>query len=427
MSSLLLETLQDGLNTNLSSKLESDPKLRQETEKYLQDILVCEQLLSTESFTTTSTSRAGPGDSQKTLTEEIADLDSQLRQAELRLASVTNQNRDLIVDISEDLKNVNTMIEADLEEKITSINSSLTSMKTTVDAKAVDKFSAAIDSSNSILSNLDSILDIYELPALCGLCIMQGNYQEALEIATMIKMLLIKFPNLKTFHHLQQQIDKAVDVMVKGLIRLLNTNLKQSNLFKIFQILNRPNLLYLEQSNQGQTFSSQEQKLANNQRLKLIFLNSRFKFITNEVNALQPLIKLKNVTYLKRYIEIYREHLFKSISVFYAIFGNSSEFGEDESDKHLLSSYISSLAHLLVLEIREHLPSIMEKEDEDNFESKNLTDGIILQIIYLCRSLSKHGLDFESLVTWELCFKEPVLISEEDWTRNLSKVKKFRS
>lgn len=423
MSSLLLETLKDGLDPALAARLSNEPELRNDAEKYLQDILVNEQIFSTESFTTTSALKDDAGASQKTMTEEIAELDFQLRQVELKLAALTDDNRDLIIDISMDLKNVNNKIHTDFEQEINALNTSLASIKTSLDTRSMEKLSSAIHSSNSILSSLDSILDIYELPALCGLCIMQGNYQEALEIATMVKMLLIKFPHLKTFTALQQQINKAMDAMVKGLIRLLNTNLKQSNIFKIFHILNRPNLLSSDGFSSSSS-SASEQKVANNHQLKLLYLNSRFKYITDEVDSLKPLLKLKNATYLKRYIEIYREHLFNSISVFFSIFGGSAE---DTNDKHLLNQFVKSLANLLVDDIRKHLPAIEENVKEDDPESKSMVDGIILQVIYLCRSLSKFGLDFESLVTWSLCTQEPIVVSEEDWVSNLAKVKKFRS
>lgn len=82
----------------------------------------------------------------------------------------------------------------------------------------------------------------------------------------------------------------------------------------------------------------------------------------------------------------------------------------------------------MIEELRSHLPAVGEGDrDADEIEKAGMRDGVILQVIYLCRSLSKYGLDFESFITWELCMKEPVLIQKADWTRNLMKWKKFKS
>lgn len=414
MSSILLDTLKDGLDPGLAGMLEKDPELKKDTQQYLEELLVNSELLSTEMFTSSTESKG------KNLVEEIAELDHQLRQIELQLATIANENRDLIVGVTEDVKLVHNTISEELNKNIAAMKQGLEN-KIAVDNKAVKKVSQAISANNSILHNMDSILDIYELPTLCGLCIMQGNYQEALEILTLVKMLTVKFPNLKTFKQLQTQVDYELKLMVRGLIKLLNTNLKQSNILKIFQILNRPNLVASEEDENDQTISG-------NKTLKLIYLNSRFKFIMNEVASLQPLLKLKKLTYLKRYIEIYREHLYNSLSIYHAIFLSTGLKSDTNDDKLLLHMYIKKLVYLMVEELRTHLPKVQEGENTaDEVELNSLRDGVILQVIYLCRSLSKYSLDFESLITWELCIKEPSLIAQEDWARNLAKLKKFKS
>lgn len=416
MSSILLDTLKEGLDTGLSEMLEKDQDLKRNSQQYLEELLVNQELLSTEMFTSSTESKG------KNLVEEIAELDHQLRQIELQLATIANENRDLIVGVSEDVRHVQNTLGDELNKNISAMKQGFES-KIAVDNKTVKRIGHAISANNSVLRNMDSILDIYELPTLCGLCIMQGNYQEALEILTLVKMLVVKFPNLKTFKQLQVQIDNELKLMVRGLIKLLNTNLKQSNILKIFQILNRPNIVTSEDDDDEAVST-----ISGNKTLKLIYLNSRFKFIMNEAASLKPLLKLKKLTYLKRYIEIYREHLYNSLSIYHAIFLSTGLKSDTNDDKLLLHMYIKKLAYLMVEELRTHLPKASEDESNaDDVDVNSLRDGVILQVIYLCRSLSKYGLDFESLVTWELCVKEPALITQEDWARNLSKLKKFKS
>lgn len=416
MSSILLDTLKEGLDPGLSAMLEKDQDLKKDTQKYLEELLVNLELLSTEMFTSSTESKG------KNLVEEIAELDHQLRQIEIQLASIANENRDLIVGVSEDVRHVQNTLGDELNKNISAMKQGFES-KIAIENKTVKRIGHAISANNSVLRNMDSILDIYELPTLCGLCIMQGNYQEALEILTLVKMLVVKFPNLKTFKQLQVQIDNELKLMVRGLIKLLNTNLKQSNILKIFQILNRPNIVTSEDDD-----DASDSTISGNKTLKLIYLNSRFKFIMNEAASLKPLLKLKKLTYLKRYIEIYREHLYNSLSIYHAIFLSTGLKSDTNDDKLLLHMYIKKLAYLMVEELRTHLPKASEDESNaDDVDVNSSRDGVILQVIYLCRSLSKYGLDFESLVTWELCVKEPALITQEDWARNLSKLKKFKS
>lgn len=428
MAALLIDSLKDLLDPALVESLSSNDSLRQEAEEYLGGLLSNDQLFSTEQFTaaTSTNSESRP----VTLVEEIAELDQALRQIDLKLASKATENRELIVDVSSDLVDVASQLEFRLKNEAQAILSGLREVGS--DGKSSSRNSVkihlnglqdnVISSSSSLLLKMDSVLDVLELPTLCRLCIMQGNYHEALEVAMLVKMHVIKLPNLSTFKVLEKKIDIELRAMVRGLVKLLNTNLKQSNILKIFQILNRPDLISIaaQNSNDMSSLSPELRERA----LKIIYLNSRFRFITTETSTLKPLLKLKKLTYLKRFIEVYREHLFNSLSIYHAIFRTTMLESETDKDHFLALSYVKSLVKLLLLELRAHLPA---NANEDDFDFRSQRDGVILQLIYLCKSLDKYKLDFESTVTVDLCCTEPILVSEEDWSRNLSKVKKFRA
>ncbi|OBA22323.1 hypothetical protein METBIDRAFT_150969 [Metschnikowia bicuspidata var. bicuspidata NRRL YB-4993] len=426
MSQLLIDCLKENLDPELASKLETDETLRSETAKYINDLLVNDQLLSTDLFA--STSSAVPG--KTTLTEEIAELDLRARQIDMELARTTNENRDLIINVSQDLKAASVKIHSRLDAEIDAILVNIRDMHVKWDmpakTRAAEKAAAA---SNSVLFDFDSVLDVLELPTLCKLCILQGNYQEALEISMTVKMLIIKFPTLQTFRMIEDKIKAELQIMVKGLIKLLNTNLKQSSILKIFQILNRPDLLNIADGSGIETTSNTPARASGlqNRSLKVIFLNSRFKFITSELASLKPLLKLKKVTYLKRCIETYREHLSNSLSIYRAIFHSVTAVGNKNEDDFLMHTFVKSLVKILISELREHFEGIGSANNDDDVEIKGHKDGVVLQLIYLCKSLDKYGLNFESMLTWELCLVKPLLVSQDDWSRNLLKVKKFRS
>lgn len=428
MSALLIDCLKENLDPALASRLETDESLKKEAVAYLNEILVNEQLLSTDSFA--STTSAVPG--KTTLTEEIAELDLRARQIDIKLSKLTNDNRDLIINVSQDLKAVgnkmDTRLDAEISAILLNINDMHVKWESPTKARAAEKLATA---SNSVLFDIDAILDILELPTLCKLCILQGNYQEALEISMLVKMLIIKFPNLQTFRKIEDNIKLELQIMVKGLIKLLNTNLKQSNILKIFQILNRPDLINITDGAKveiaGSSNSASKNTVVRDRCLKVIYLNSRFKFITSELASLKPLLKLKKVTYLKRCIETYREHLSNSLSIYHAIFHSVSRAEDKAEDSFLVHAFIKNLVKILIAELRAHYQDIGPANTEDDAEIRGQKDGVVLQLIYLCKSLDKYGLNFESMLTWELCLVEPTLVSEEDWLRNLLKVKKFRS
>lgn len=403
--SILLSTLLEELPSELSNYLNNDPQLQSSCNQYLLDLLVNDDLLSTETFTTTTTSK------NKTLIEEIAELDESQRNINVELSSITNENRDLILEISDDLNNVETSFKLEYPQEVESMLKTLEQGNFHININ--EKLTSNIKVNNSILSKIDSVLDFLELPTLCKVCILQGNYLESLEISILVQALVIRFPKLVIFQQIHHQVEQELKLMVKGLIKLLNTNLKQNNVLKIFHILSKLDLTNFNSSIHN-TSSSQKDKF-----LKIIYINARFKFITNELGTLKPLIKFNKLTYLKRFIEIYREFIFSSLSMYHSIFNSSTD-----EDLLLINQFVRNLAQILCDEIRVYLPQI---DDSDEFDVQSQKDGLILQIIYLCKSLANYNIDLESIIISDLCFSEKSLFEEEDWLRNLVKVKKIRS
>ena len=157
-----------------------------------------------------------------------------------KLSTITNSNRDLIIDISNDLQFINHQITKEYNQNTENLVKSITG-DFRIDSSTSNYFNLKtnISINNTILNNIDSVLDILELPTLCKLCILQGNYQESLEISTYIQSLMIRYPKIILFKTINEQIDYELKVMIKGLIKLLNTNLKQNHILKIFQILHK--------------------------------------------------------------------------------------------------------------------------------------------------------------------------------------------
>lgn len=396
MSNILLQTLSNDLPSELQQLLQ-DESMKSTCEQYLTQLLINDDLLSTETFTTTTDNH------QKTLIEEIADLDQEFYNINNKLSVITNENRDLIIDINQDLNDVHENLNHKYHQQVNQITKHFDEK---FQINLSDTLLKNITRNNLLLSKIDSVLDILELPTLCKLCILQGNYHEALEISIMVKSLIIRFPKLVIFDKINQQVEIELKLMVKGLIKLLNTNLKQNQLIKIFQILSKLNL------------SHEPNNINGSNTLKIIYFQSRFKFLQLELSTLVPLIKFNKLTYIKRFIEVYREYIFSSLQMFQTIFKYQRE--DSNYDHLLMYQYIDKLIKILIDELKLHLPQIYQLEDYDISQK----DGLILQIIYLCRSLSKFHINFEIIIINSLITEN--LLTEEEWNRNLKKVKKFR-
>lgn len=421
MSSILLKTLADDLEPSLRAHLLGDSELQNEAQSYLSRLLVNDNLLSTDNF---STNTADSPDRQKTLTEEIAELDQEQNLVSKEMAAQTDTNRDLIVGISRNLDDIKLRlalgIPAQLDEILQIVDGDDTSERLVVPAN--ERLEESIRSNDVILANIDSVLDFLELPTFCKLCISQGNYQESLEISILVQSLRIRFPKFTIFQRINRRVDIELEIMAKGLVKLLNTNLKQNQILKIFQILNRLNLNCIASSSKSGAIMlpvSHEDPEQKNRFLKLIYLNGRFRFILKELDNLAPLIRFNRLTYLKRFVETYREHIFSSLSIYYTIFANSDTESSTNDDKALIYQYVKNLALRLVSEIKEYFPQIQNNSDTDDYAEK---DGFVLQVIYLCKSVAKFGANFETILMSELCYRSTSGISAEDWERNSTKV-----
>lgn len=408
MAELLLDKLSEKLDPELALSVKSDPNLRKVSEQYLVELLN-----NSELFTTASASD-GPS-----LVQEIAELDCLLRNADLALAAVTNKNRDLIIDISKDLNQVKHTLSHDFASSLESLNSALNNNSDFV-LTPNDKLTASIAINNSFLANIDSVLDLLELPTLCKLCVRQGNYQEALDISVLAQTLNIRFPKLPVFYKIQRQVEAELKTMVAGLIKLLNTNLKQKNTLKIFHILNKLDLSQYSQGDSSVSKFSTADPSVRDHILKRLYLNARYKLITNELATLDPLLEFNVLTYLKRYIEIFREYVLSSLSTFQAVFGN----GFSGTDRVLVNQFTRSLAILLCEKLGQHFGEVINSADPE--QGRADCDGLVFQIIYLCKSLDKHGLDFALSIAWELCYKPDPIILESVWLSNMNNLRKMQ-
>lgn len=176
--------------------------------------------------------------------------------------------------------------------------------------RVIDKNDNAKSNSNANLTmlfeNLTSITDLMELPSLSQTCIKTGHYQEAIMLYTHTMSLKNKFPDSSIIRDISDSVQNAVGTtMLTGLVKLLCTNLTMTSIKKILQYLVAipP---FSENNNQTS--------------LLIVYLSMRLKFITNEIESYSFDIGNKNDSMLeisvKRQIEVVREHIYMSLTVY---------------------------------------------------------------------------------------------------------------
>lgn len=170
----------------------------------------------------------------------------------------------------------------------------------------------------TVLENIDPITQIMELPFLTRTCICMGHYQEAIMLYEFTNTLVLKFPNSKIIEKVCENVLLEIQhTMVHGLVNLFNSNLGVNSIKKTLQFLNSI-----------PPFKNNR----NNNTLLTVYLQMRTKFIINEIenysvssdSAAGRMADTKNPNLseslveitIKKQIEIVREHLYNTISVF---------------------------------------------------------------------------------------------------------------
>ncbi|KAK9344833.1 oligomeric Golgi complex subunit 8 [Lipomyces starkeyi] len=275
--------------------------------------------------------------------------------------------------------------------------------------------------SATLLSNVDKVLDILELPSLVLTCVRNGYYAEALDLVGHVRRLAIRYKNVTVIEMIQAEVDDALLEMTTILLRLLRENVQLPTAIKVISYLRR---LQPFQASPNPTLELQH-----------IYLLSRMIHLKSQLQSLDPLKSIPE-KYLKRYIEFFREFVFAAIIGFRSIFpkeddkeslkvGSSalsaqlavSKDGSGTSvvdaGEQLLSSFIYHTTMDLKKTVKDMLPMI---PDKSSYAS------LYLQVIYSSQSLARVGGEFWSIMADEKDRKECAAVNETNpWVAALEK------
>jgi hypothetical protein len=293
--------------------------------------------------------------------------------------------------------------------------------------------------------NVDRVSDVLELPTLLSSTVSAAqnasatstsstatSYASALDLHAHIKRLNALYPQSSVVLNVSRQAEAEIENLTAILITGLQaSNLKLAAAMRTVGWLRRvaPELSESEGTtapSSTRAFDVSVVQKSDDGALGTLFLVCRLQALHTTLQALQPLRELadqepvqhvrsskgtastnsgtQSERYLKRYIEIFREHSFSIVSMYKSIFPNglpSFEHSEGESAELAgatnpllplpspLSSFTLHLSDLLAATMREYLPKVSDKSSRES---------LLTQVLYCAGSLGRLGADFGMVV-----------------------------
>ena len=254
-----------------------------------------------------------------------------------------------------------------------------------------------------LLRNSERLVDVMEMPPLLTSAVLTApvNYSSTLELYAHVRRLASIYPKSPLVSSVLDEADAAIRQMAADLIITLKTpNLKLAAAVRTMGWLKRivPDLL---------------SGVPTEDALPAVFLVCRLATLVTTLEALEPLRALadeerlrqdlstnswsggqQTERYLKRFIEIFREHSFSIVSVFKSIsasLGPQSDWDTDplRSLPSPMTSFPLHLVELLLETLRIYLPTVKDQASRES---------ILTQVLYCAGSLGRLGADFGLLL-----------------------------
>lgn len=213
----------------------------------------------------------------------------------------------------------------------------------------------------------DKLVDVLEIPRLMDTCVRNGYYAEALELEAHARDLRERYGEIPLIQDVANQVERVRQLMLAQLLALLREPVKLPTLVKAVNFL---------------------RKMEMSESLPLAFLLSR------QHNLLAQLVSIEKdktdpTRYIKRYIDIFREHVYDIISQFSAIFLDSSSTTAREIDVDHLTTFAQAQVEALLFVLQTMVPNINDPAS---------LSSILIQLGYCSLSFARVGLDFSHLV-----------------------------
>lgn len=210
----------------------------------------------------------------------------------------------------------------------------------------------------------DKLLDLLEIPQLMETCVRNGYYQEAMELLDHSRTISQRYEDVVLVQDVVREVEGVLQLMLTQLLSLLREPIKLPALIKTVTFLRRLHAL-------------DENELA------LVFISSRYRNFKAQLAYIER-DKADPVRYLRRYIDLFREHVYDLIAQFTTIFLDSPN----------TAIHIASFASQAVSELVNLVWACVPQLSADAASMSS----ILIQLGYCAMSFTRVGLDFAPLI-----------------------------
>ncbi|KAF9104992.1 conserved oligomeric Golgi complex component [Mortierella sp. GBA35] len=214
---------------------------------------------------------------------------------------------------------------------------------------------------SSILATHSQLLEVLEIPLLMETCVRNGYYNEALELASHVQRLVLRYPGIGIIQEIDTKVAQGKEMMLVQLLAQLREPIKLPVALRIIGFLRRigsfkgqlelveeddhhhhlssattatmtskPKGSSLFTSVASSTVSSSGGAVEDETPLKMLFLKSRGLYMNLQLSKV-VYHKGDSFGYLKKYIDVTRECLFDIMTYYKSIFGSVDHFSSFSS------------------------------------------------------------------------------------------------
>ncbi|KAI8369036.1 oligomeric Golgi complex subunit 8 [Blakeslea trispora] len=212
-----------------------------------------------------------------------------------------------------------------------------------------------------VIEHQQVLADVLEIPQLMETCVRNSYYSEAMDLASHVRLLSVRYP-LPIIHSIQQQVQASSDRMLIQLISHLRKPVRLAAAMNMIGFLRRMDV-----------FNSEAE-------LRMMFLRCRHDYLQQRLlrikRDLSEDVRQRSVDafeYTKKFIDVMREQMF--------------ETGTQYQDS-LLPDYMIHVTQLIKSTLTTYLPMI---------EDTSFLASLLNQLQYCGMSLGRIGLDFRNI------------------------------
>ncbi|KAG0294275.1 conserved oligomeric Golgi complex component [Linnemannia gamsii] len=312
---------------------------------------------------------------------------------------------------------------------------------------------------SSILATHSQLLEVLEIPLLMETCVRNGYYNEALELASHVQRLVLRYPGIGIIQEIDKKVAQGKEMMLVQLLAQLREPIKLPVALRIIGFLRRigsfkGQLDLVDEDDHHHLGSSETTSkpkgsssflssvsgvsssgtsMEDETPLKMLFLKSRGLYMNLQLSKV-AYHKGDSFGYLKKYIDVTRECLFDIMTHYKSIFGSVDHFtgfsssldyrgagsadsspiskstagpfkpSQDYPKQHswttdnLLADFVTYRTQALLQLLKMHIPQINDT---------SALSSILTQLMYFGANMAKIGFDLRYLVT--SLFEEAVI------------------